>query len=362
MRCLFDFRRYRQGFRVPLRTAHGLWAEREGVFVRLTAEDGKMGFGEAAPVPGFGMESAEAIEAACRALNGEISEETLGQLPVSLPTFQNALRGAWGYATCGRTETVIKDDFLPAAAGSARPRGRVLETAGPATSLPVATLLPAGRAVLEVARARVDDGFRNFKWKVGAGDLADELAILDDLCAVLPAGSKLRLDANGAWDRRAAARWLERCAERPIEYVEQPIARDARGAEDSLLGLASDYPTALALDESLVGEGDLERWLGAGWPGVYVIKPALFADPAPALDRLAKANASVVFSSALETAIGARAALERAFVWTGERRALGFGVWPLFANPAFDGPATAPFIRYSDVERLNPGAVWNALS
>jgi len=179
---------------------------------------------------------------------------------------------------------------------------------------------------------------------------------------VLPGGSKLRLDANGAWDRRAAARWLERCAERPIEYVEQPIARDGRGAEDSLFGLASDYPTALALDESLVGEGDLERWLGAGWPGVYVIKPALFADPAAALAQLSKANASVVFSSALETAIGARSALERAFLWPGERRALGFGVWPLFANPAFDGPATAAFIRYSDVERLNPEAVWNALS
>ena len=29
MRCLFAYRRYRLAFRQPLRTAHGLWAERD---------------------------------------------------------------------------------------------------------------------------------------------------------------------------------------------------------------------------------------------------------------------------------------------------------------------------------------------
>ena len=51
-----------------------------------------------------------------------------------------------------------------------------------------------------------------------------------------------------------------------------------------------------------------------------------------------------------------------AFAWAGEPRALGFGVWPLFADARFDGPAAAPFLRWEDVERINPEAVWNALS
>jgi O-succinylbenzoate synthase len=235
----------------------------------------------------------------------------------------------------------------------------------------VAALLPAGRAVLEKIPERLEAGFRVFKWKVGVGDVADELSLLDDVCAALPSGAKLRLDANGAWDRRQAQRWLERCAERPVEFVEQPCAAagpalDQAGArrreEDLLLGLAGDFPTPLALDESLVGEGDVERWLGAGWPGVFVVKPSLVGDPGRALERLAAARATVVFSSALETVVGARAALRVAWTWPGEVRALGFGVWPLFADARCDGPSAAPFLRGEDVAALNPEEAWNALA
>jgi len=208
----------------------------------------------------------------------------------------------------------------------------------------------------------VESGFRVFKWKVGVADTGDELGLLDDLLASLPAGSKLRLDANGAWDRRRAERWLERCADRPIEFVEQPVAAGTPGAEDLLLGLAGDYPTPLALDESLVRAGDAEHWLDVGWPGIFVIKPSLFGDADRVLDRLAAAKARVVFSSAIETAVGARSALNAAFAWPGMQLALGFGVWPLFANPKVDGPAAAPFIRREDVKRIDPEAVWSELS
>jgi hypothetical protein len=161
--------------------------------------------------------------------------------------------------------------------------------------IPVASLLPAGRDVLAVIPGRVELGFRAFKWKVGAGDPADELSLLDDVLAALPSGSKLRLDANGAWDRRQSERWLERCAERPIEHVEQPVSPENRAAVDLLLGLAGDYPTPIALDESLVGQSEIETWLDRGWPGVYVIKPGLLADPRTVLDRLHRARARVVF-------------------------------------------------------------------
>ena len=92
-----------------------------------------------------------------------------------------------------------------------------------------------------------------------------------------------------------------------------------------------------------------------------MVKPSLLGDVAGTLEKLARAKAAVVFSSALETAVGARAALQAAFAWTGENRALGFGVWPLFADARFDGPAAAPFLRWEDVERLDAEVVWDAL-
>ncbi|MGH7994831.1 MAG: o-succinylbenzoate synthase [Opitutaceae bacterium] len=349
----FSFKPYRIRFKAPVRTAHGLWADREGVWVRLEAEDGRIGWGEAAPVPHFGMESAADVLEACKRLPNRLDAKTI---PAALSRDAPSLANALAFALAEVREGAAPADPIAGAPGMAPPLG---ENARDRHS--VAALLPAGRAALAAAGPKAEAGFRSFKWKVGTGAVSDELALLDDLCAALPAGARLRLDANGAWDRRAAERWLERCAERPVEFVEQPVAAETRGACDLLLGLAADYPTPIALDESLVGVGDLDRWFGAGWPGFYVIKPLLLADPFEALKALAAAHARVVFSSALETAVGARAALRAVFDWPGERYALGFGVWPLFEGGNFDGPAAAPFLRRSDVGFLKPKAAWDAM-
>jgi O-succinylbenzoate synthase len=342
-----EHRAYRLPFRQTVRTAHGPWAEREGFWLRAEREvEGLrvVGWGEVAPVAGFGCESMAEAEAALAGLEGRSVDlaEALARTP----------------ARCG----CVRAALAAALAGEAA-------TGGGVKFLPVAGLLPAGRAALAAVEARLELGFRVFKWKVGVGAAADEWAILDDLLGLLPAGAKLRLDANGAWDRRIAEGWLARAAERPIEYVEQPIAADGRGADDLLHGLAADYPVKIALDESLSGADDVARWLAAEWRGVWVIKPALLGEPGPVLARLAKARADVVFGSALETAMGARAALRLAFAWAeargeaaAERRALGFGVWPLFADSTADGPQTGAFLRREDVERINVEALWNATS
>jgi O-succinylbenzoate synthase len=334
-------RRYRLPFRVPVRTAHGVWSEREGVLIRLENDDGVTGYGEAAPIAAFGSESVEEIVAICTRWGEYVNAAQLAEVPARFGCLRNALAAAQA----------------PKLAEERR-------------YLAVAALLPAGRGAIDTLKEKADAGFRVFKWKVGVADPADELALLDDVCAALPSGGKLRLDANGAWDRRRAERWLERCAERPVEFIEQPCAAGSAREMDLLLGLAGSFPTPLAIDESLGREGDFERWLGAGWPGIYVVKVSLLGDVAAVMERLAKAKAQVVFSSALETGIGARAALRVAFSWRepaiGAKeslpRALGFGVWPLFADKRFDGPVTLPFIRSEDVERINVEAVWTALS
>ncbi len=357
MRVRFQFRRYRLAFRAAVRTAHGVWTEREGVIVRVSDEAGNSGLGEAACLPWFGTETVDEAEAACGKFDEWIEAEALGELPVGLVCLRNAVAAARGELAA----VMVRGTGEARRAGE----GRVKDP----PYLGVAALLPAGRAVLEALGPKAEAGFRVFKWKVGVGDVADELGLFDDVCAALPSGAKLRLDANGAWDRRKAERWLERCADRPVEFVEQPCFAEAaqgeaqqRKAEDVLRGLAEDWPTPIALDESLVSAGDVERWIGDGWRGVWVVKPSLFGDVAGVLAQLEKAKASVVFSSSLETAVGARAALTWAFGWKGEARALGFGVWPLFQDARCDGPYAAPFIRPADVARIDAEAVWNAIN
>jgi len=331
----FAYRRFSLPFRHPVRTAHGVWAEREGLLLRLENESGTVRFGEVAPISWFGTEMVDEAEELCRGFDEEVTKDILVSVPARFACLRFALSSALGEQDLNDFENK--------------------------KALPIAALLPAGRAALPLIAPKAEAGFRTFKWKVGVADIADELLLLDDLIAKLPNGAKLRLDANGAWDRRHAERWLERCAERPVEFIEQPIAVDAKGAQDSLLGLAGDFPTPIALDESIVSSGDVARWLDLGWPGVFVLKPALLGDAAAAITRLQAAKAPVVFSSALETAVGAKAALRLAFAFEGEPRALGFGVWPLFQDQRFDGPYLAPFVRPQDVAAIDEEAVWNAL-
>jgi o-succinylbenzoate synthase len=322
MDFLVELRRYRLPFRHPVRTAHGNWDFREGLYIRLERPDGTVGFGEACPVPHFGSETVEADEALVRSLGSRIGGDALAGVPGELCALRNALARAMG----GTAPAPLQ------------------------RSLAVAALLPAGRAALLAAPPLADAGFRVFKWKVAVGAADDERAILDDLAGILPPGSRVRLDANGGWDRRTAQQWMDHAVGRPVEFVEQPVARDSRGCEDSLMGLAADYPVPVALDEDL------------GWQGIFVIKPSLLGDPRAVLARLLAAEAKVVFSSALETGIGAQSSLREAFSWAGTQHALGFGVWPLFADPQFNGPSAVPMMRFEDVDRINPQELWNAAS
>jgi len=346
MANILSYRRYALDFRVPVRTSRGSWARREGLIVRLENEEGSLGWGEAAPIPGVGDESVDRDEEVLRRLGGRLEGDQIGELPEELPCLRHALEAA----AVGDSSSEEDPEFLP-----------------------VAALLPAGRSALEALPGRLEAGFRTFKWKVGLESPQEELPLLDDLCSLLPEGARLRLDANGAWDRRAAERWLERCAERPVEFVEQPTRAVGSGdgsageqANALLRGLAEDYPVLLALDESIAGAHDLDRWLEAGWPGLYVIKPLLHGAVGQDLGRLARAGADVVFSSVLETAVGQREALRWAFAWREApgkpRRALGFGVNPLFSDSRCNGPATGPFFYRSQFEQLAGETVWNALS
>jgi len=341
--CRLSYRRYRLQFLRTARTAHGPWEAREGLLLRLEDEAGRVGYGEVAPLPSFGTETLAEAEGALARLGGTVDPARLDGIEERLGCVRFALAAA--------------------RPGSAR-------GSGPGPRVAVAALLPAGREALAAADRAAAAGWVAFKWKVGVGGDADEQAILDDLLARLPRGARLRLDANGAWTTRRAGRWLARCADRPIEFVEQPCfagvsagEAERRRVDDALRGLAHDYPTAIALDESVTGPASLRSWLEGGWRGVCVVKPALAGAGEDLRALLAGFRADTVFSSALETAVGRQAALRTALQLAGGTpRALGFGVTPLFGDARFDGPPVGPFLSPADVETMNPEAAWNALS
>lgn len=332
-------RPYRLPLRQALRTAHGVWAEREGLLVRLDAGDGRVGFGEIAPIPWFGTETLAEAEEICRKLGTDATDEQLDAVPARFGCVRFAL-------ACARAEV---ERVAPGERHVLRDIAK--------NRLPVAALLPAGRAALAALPTRLETGYLSFKWKVGVGAVDDELGIFDDLLAALPDYAKLRLDANGAWDRRQAAKWLTRCADRPVEFVEQPVAPHD---ESTLLGLAEDYPVPLALDEAVTGLVSARHWQELGWRGVFVIKPALAGPLDELVSWVAATKADIVLSSAIETALGRATILQAALALPLTKRALGFGIGEVFGDRRWDGPILGPVLDKGWIEGVDAAAIWEA--
>jgi O-succinylbenzoate synthase len=263
----------------PLRTAHGTLTHKRGWLLQLRTASGQLGWGEAAPLDldtGASPELAAAITA-------------LGPFP-GRAELEDAL------AACALPGP------LAFALGGALAEADGLLDAGWLPPPPSAQLLPAGAAAVASLEAALQQGEASagasFKWKVAVERDADERAVLEQLLVRLPAHARLRLDANGHWQRATADAWADRlAAESRLQWLEQPLApTDLAGLE----ALAQRLP--VALDESLIHRTDLRR----SWSGWQVRRPSQEGDPRPLLAALRAGRPRLMLSTAFETGIGRR--------------------------------------------------------
>ncbi|MCK6552273.1 mandelate racemase/muconate lactonizing enzyme family protein, partial [Myxococcota bacterium] len=186
------------------------WRERAGLRLAVFDERGRVGLGEASPLPGYSPETIDDAEAA---------------LAIDVATLNAALavlRGDGGLEE--ERDAVVREGGRVIGAAAARLVGPVpsarfaLETAlldlvgqragvpihamlgaPPPAAVPVSALVvsrsPDGAA--DEARRAVARGMRTLKLKLGLGSLDDERALLRAVRAAVPADVALRLDANG---------------------------------------------------------------------------------------------------------------------------------------------------------------------
>ncbi len=295
----FDFYSYRRSLRHPLPTSHGTWQYREGIFVALTGNRGT-GWGEIAPLANFGSESLSEAVAFCQQLPKTITPETIFTIPNRLPACQFGLESAM----------------------------ENIEELPPLPPLQYSWLLPTGQAALSAWRSPYEDGYRTFKWKIGIANFKTEQKIWQQLLQKLPADCQLRLDANGGLDVETTKAWLAKCdrmreTRKPqIEFLEQPLPPHSF---DTMRELNQQYATSIALDESVATWPQLQDCYQRQWRGIFVIKPCIAGSPSR-LRKFCQTHAiDVVFSSALETEVGRKAALRLA-AEVNPNRCVGFGV------------------------------------
>lgn len=257
-------------------------------------ENGVVGYGEVAPIPGFGTETvAEA----------------------------GAFLAKWRQ----NPDIEVPSELCCCAFGISA--AKMAATRNTSKYGEIAALLPAGKAAIEVMPAKIVKGHRVFKWKIGVEPLAVELEIFESLVGQLPEQGLLRLDANAGLSVEESMRWLAVLAPHidSIEYLEQPLAV---GQEEGMLELVKCAAVPIALDESLNG-ADGAHWL-ENWAGPLVVKPALMGDVDTLLGRLRSVADRVVLSSVFETGVGVANALSLADQLPGMNRALGFDTCDAF--------------------------------
>lgn len=293
----FSFQTYQRHFRKPLQTSHGKWSIREGIILRLTDTNGKIGWGEIAPLPWFGSETVTQARDFCQQLGGKITTEEIAAIPDHLTACQFA------FATAIES---IESDYISLATNSC------------------SYLLPAGKAALGRWKKAWDQGFQTFKWKIAVQSIAAEIEILTQLTQNLPATAKLRLDANGGLSYQQAQQWLNIADQiGKIEFIEQPLPPQKF---PELLKLATEFATPIALDESVATFPQLTDCYQQGWRGIFVIKAGILGFPQRLRDFCQQHQIDTVFSSVLETEIGKQAALRLSQELASPHRALGFGV------------------------------------
>jgi len=327
----FQYRAYRRSFAGGFSNARENFPKREGILVRLEDPDGRVGFGEAAPIPSFGTESFPSALAAAEELGGRLELEAVLPLLKDYPCLVWALDSA--------REMVERETCWPQ-----------IDAPWPICAL-LTDLDDLGR-VEECLRLH----YQCLKFKIGKEAFLEEQRALERVVERSEGKVQIRLDANGMLDARATAAWLERLEGLPVEFLEQPLAR---GMESEMARLAADFPTPLALDESVGSVDDLKRWRDEQWAGLFVIKPSLSGSRRELSKELMESAKGCVFSSSLETLVGASHAIGFAIQHAEERRALGFGVESLFADQNV-GLNLGPFLQKDglagsdDFERL-----WN---
>jgi glucarate dehydratase len=237
------------------------------ILVRITTDDGLVGWGEATSGP-----DAASIEAAINAM----APFVIGRDPWN----RDAMRadafsfGLWQFrAQTGNFAWSGIDTALADLCGKAvgQPLYRLL---GGAVRNDVTYFSYVSRGDDDSLRAQVAEqlaaGYEVFYLKLGLDDRED-LRMVATLREALGDGPKLRIDVNSNWSVPHALRMLERLAEHDIDFVEQPVRETPLGQVGEVRRRS---PIAVCSNEGLWSEADAYARIRAREADVFCFSPS----------------------------------------------------------------------------------------
>ena len=246
-------------------------AGRPAVIVKVTADDGMIGWGQAVPIAQW---SYETLETAVVVLRDYYAPTLIGRDPADIDgahaTMDQAV--APGFSTGMPISRAGIDLALHDLAGKRLGRSLAGMWGKPAGG-PITLSWTVNVKELDEVGPIMDEGkrrgFRNFNIKI-APDPAFDVALAREVRRRAP-GSFLWADANGGYDPETALRAAPRLADAGVDVLESPL-RPNRISGYQALKKQGALP--IFMDEGVVSPVDLEEFIKLGMLDGVAMKPA----------------------------------------------------------------------------------------
>jgi O-succinylbenzoate synthase len=297
----FGVFRYKLPLTEPLQMPRRKLYRREGLLLRVASDEGDVGWGEAAPLPGF---SEERLREATRqafmlkriATGREIPDDWFEEGddfsrvlddPDLSPSVHFALEQAAWMLMAKTLERPVHTLF----------------SAEAHDTLPLSRLLVGERAdILDSLKEIKEDGFRAVKLKVGRRPMDEEIRLVKALGGRLGPGVAFRLDANRAWTPDEARRFAEGIEGVDLDYFEEPLEDPA-----DLPAFAEETGLPIALDETMRSVSLVTLEEHASYAEAVVLKPTIlggFGGLVYLADKATDLGLRPVWSGAYEAGVG----------------------------------------------------------
>jgi o-succinylbenzoate synthase len=313
--------------RQPLKTAFGEICDRTCIVIQIHDTEGRVGWGEASPLPGFGMEPIVETQTVLDYLQTKLvgmEFVSLDEIAVLLAEFSQvpAARHGVELALCNLLAIARAKSLSQSINSQSRDR------------VPVNALIGAVSPAIAADRAQIlaAQGYSCIKVKVGTErserDWQRVAAIRDTISPQV----QIRLDANQAWSVDEAIAQIRRYEPLGIEYVEQPVAaRDLEG----MAKVKRSVGIAIAADEAITSIDDLHEVIACKAADLAILKPMVMGGiltARQAADTAFAAGLDVVITTTIDGAIARLGALHLAASIPQITRACGLATGDLLAN------------------------------
>jgi L-alanine-DL-glutamate epimerase-like enolase superfamily enzyme len=225
----------------------------DNVLVRVEADNGVIGWGEAASAPTMTGETVESMMAAVgyliAAVEGRPAEDIAGTL-AAMSTRMYGNHAAKAAIEMALHDLVGRATGQPAYAllgGKQRSRMAILG------------VISTGELAsdLREAERKKADGYSAFKIKVGIDKPLVDAERTRRVCAILGTDALISSDANQGWSAEEATQYVRAVADAGLDFFEQPVHAD--DIDGMAAVTAASGPIAIGADESIHSLEDIRR-------------------------------------------------------------------------------------------------------